>query len=243
MLIGLSHDPSLAAGVRTNVGQVNANEYPLTADAAFYLADGTLLGTASYDLRPFEFRQVDRVFEQFTHDPVEDGFVVVRVASGTGGQVLDATARLFAYASVIDNLTGDPTYVPSVALARPLPVQTTGYGSFTWTSIKSPAALCTEITRQVGMRFHLWVTMKAVGDSVTLDLWETPPSQYDPRGDNGPGVFVGTRSGGAITATYTGPMGGLACPVIPRRRANRRWWRRYQATYHGHFTAIYVRLR
>jgi len=118
-LIGLSHDPSLAAGFRTNVGIVNANEYPLTIDADFYLASGTLLGTASYGLQAFEFRQIDGAFEQFTRDPVEDGYVVVRMASGAGGQMLDATAKFFAYASVIDNLTGDPTYVPAITTAPP----------------------------------------------------------------------------------------------------------------------------
>ncbi len=113
-LIGLSHDPSLAAGFRTNIGLVNANEYPVKVEAAFSLADGTLLGTASYDLQPFEFRQVDRAFEQFTRERVEDGYVVVRIASRAGGQPLDATAKLFAYASVIDNLTGDPTHVLAI---------------------------------------------------------------------------------------------------------------------------------
>jgi hypothetical protein len=113
-LIGLSHDPSLAAGFRTNIGLVNANEYPVKVEAAFYLADGTRLGAASYDLQPFEFRQSNGAFEPFTGDRIEDGYVVVRMASGAGGQPLDATAKLFAYASVIDNLTGDPTYVPAI---------------------------------------------------------------------------------------------------------------------------------
>lgn len=111
MLIGLSHDPSLGAGFRTNIGLVNANAHPLTIAALFYLADGTSLGAVSYDLRPFEFRQVDRAFEQFTADRVEDGYVLVRMPSG---QRLDATTKFFAYASVIDNLSGDLTYVPAI---------------------------------------------------------------------------------------------------------------------------------
>ncbi len=118
-LIGLSHDPSLAAGFRTNIGLVNANEYPVTVEADFYLADGTLLGTASYELQPFEFRQLDRAFEQFTRERVEDGYVVVRMALGSGGRMLDATAKLLAYASVIDNLTGDPSYVSAIPTAQP----------------------------------------------------------------------------------------------------------------------------
>jgi hypothetical protein len=118
-LIGLSHDPSLAAGFRTNLGLVNANASPVKVEADFYLAGGTLLGTASYDLQAFEFRQIDGAFEQFTRERVEDGYVVARMTSGAEGQMLDATFRLFAYASVIDNLTGDPTYVPAITTAPP----------------------------------------------------------------------------------------------------------------------------
>ncbi|HVN33015.1 MAG TPA: PKD domain-containing protein [Thermoanaerobaculaceae bacterium] len=118
-LIGLSHDPSLAAGFRTNVGLVNANEYPLTVEADFYLADGTLLGTASYELKPFEFRKIDRAFEQFTRERVEDGYAVVRITFGAGGQPVEGAAKLFGYASVIDNITGDPSYVPAIRIAQP----------------------------------------------------------------------------------------------------------------------------
>jgi hypothetical protein len=107
-LIGLSHDPSLAAGYRTNIGLVNLSPAPITVEVDFYLGAGGFLGTLSYDLLPFEFIQTDKAFEKVTQDRVDDGYVSVKTT--TGG------AKFLAYASVIDNITGDPTYVPAIIL-------------------------------------------------------------------------------------------------------------------------------
>jgi hypothetical protein len=105
-LIGLSHDPTLTAGYRTNLGFVSASPAAIHVEAEFHLATGVKLGTTSYDLLPFEFRQIDKAFEQVTADVVEDGYIVVRTTT--------AGARFFAYAVVTDNLTGDPTYVTTL---------------------------------------------------------------------------------------------------------------------------------
>ena len=63
-LIALSHDPTLAAGYRTNLGFVNASPAEIRVEAEFYLSSGVPLGEKTYDLMPFEFRQIDRAFEQ-----------------------------------------------------------------------------------------------------------------------------------------------------------------------------------
>jgi hypothetical protein len=105
-LIGLSHDPSLASGFRTNLGLVNLSPAPIRVEADFRLGDGTYLGRVGYDLLPFEFIQTDRAFEQVTSSRVDDGYIVVRTTT--------AGARFLAYASVTDNVTGDPTYVPTI---------------------------------------------------------------------------------------------------------------------------------
>ncbi len=102
-LIGLSHDPTLAAGYRTNLGFVNASPAGIHVVADFYLATGAPLGQEGYDLLPFEFHQYDKAFEQVTHSVVGDGYIVVRTTT--------AGAKFFAYAVVTDNVTGDPTYV------------------------------------------------------------------------------------------------------------------------------------
>jgi hypothetical protein len=105
-MIALSHDPTLAAGYRTNLGFVNASPAQIRVEAEFYLATGVPLGERTYDLQAFGFRQIDRAFEQVTADPVDDGYIVVRTT--TPG------AKFFANAVVVDNLTGDPTYVDAV---------------------------------------------------------------------------------------------------------------------------------
>jgi hypothetical protein len=105
-LIGLSHDPSLAAGYRTNLGFVNASPALIRVEADFYLSTSAFLGRKSYDLLPFEFFQKDKAFEEVTSDVVNDGYIIVRTTT--------AGAKFFAYAVVTDNITGDPTYVDAL---------------------------------------------------------------------------------------------------------------------------------
>ncbi len=106
LLPGLTHEPSLASDYRTNIGLVNASPAPIHVEVELHLRSGARLGTVSLDLLPLEFRQIDKAFEQLTSDRVDDGYAVARTTT--------AGARFFAYASVIDNLTGDPTYVPAM---------------------------------------------------------------------------------------------------------------------------------
>ena len=105
-LLQLSHEPSLASGFRTNLGLLSASPVPLPVHVAFYLADGRLLGTTDVTLKPYEFRQLDKAFELVTSDPVPDGTITVSTPLSGG--------RFFAYASVVDNLTGDPTTIPAI---------------------------------------------------------------------------------------------------------------------------------
>jgi len=105
-LILLSHRRSSSSGYRTNIGFVNATGSKLRLDAALYLADGTHLGTKAYDLDPYEYRQVDKIFQSVTSSDVDDGYAVLSTTTSGG--------RFFAYASVVDNRTGDPVYITPV---------------------------------------------------------------------------------------------------------------------------------
>jgi hypothetical protein len=105
-LIGVSHDPTLASGYRTNLGFVNASPASIHVEAEFWLATGGFLGRTSYDLPPLGFRQIDKAFQEVTSDLVSDGYIIVRTTT--------AGARFFAYAVVTDNITGDPTYVDAL---------------------------------------------------------------------------------------------------------------------------------
>jgi len=102
-LIGLFHEPTLTSGYRTAVGLVNASPADVSVEVKLYNRFGVQLGTVTVPLKAYEFRQVERIFEQVTTQAVEGGYAVVRP--------ITAASKVFAYASVVDNLTGDPTYV------------------------------------------------------------------------------------------------------------------------------------
>jgi PKD domain len=104
-LLQLSHDPGLKVGFRTNVGLVNPTPVDEDVTLTFYSSDGTSLGTTTYTLKPYDYEQLDRAFELVTSNVVDDGFVTV---SNVGNGLF------FAYASVVDNITGDPTLIPVV---------------------------------------------------------------------------------------------------------------------------------
>jgi|GEM_PF-3162317 len=99
-LVQLAHDPSGASGFRTNLVLLSASGGPVDVEVDLYASDGTLLGSVTTDLEPYEYRQLNRVFELATPAAVGDGYAVVRTTTPGGA--------LFALASVVDNLTGDP---------------------------------------------------------------------------------------------------------------------------------------
>jgi hypothetical protein len=105
-LIQLSHNPTLASGYRTNIGLVNPAPIDIQVEIKFFDSDGVSLGKTDVDLLPYEFRQIDKAFELVTNDVVDDGYVVIRA--------ITPNTVFFAYASVVDNLTGDPTLIPSL---------------------------------------------------------------------------------------------------------------------------------
>ncbi len=108
ILIQLTHDGS----ARTNLGFVNLTDDFIDAGIDLHRATGEKLGSVGLRLAPYEYRQLTQAFATVTKAPVPDGYAVVRVIT-EGGRVL-------AQASVIDNLTGDPVFVPAVTALPPL---------------------------------------------------------------------------------------------------------------------------
>ncbi len=101
LLIGLSH----GADYRTNIGFASACGAPISVNVTLYAADGAQLGQATVELAPYSYEQVTDIFADFSTTDVEHGFAVVESSS--------PGAWYFAYASVIDNRTGDATYIPA----------------------------------------------------------------------------------------------------------------------------------
>jgi hypothetical protein len=104
---------SSTSSFRTNLGLVNATGHRTTVDVGLFDAAGTPLGSTAIVLRPYEMRQVGNVFSLVTTDEVPAGYATVRTE--TEG------ARFFAYASVVDNLSGDAIFIPA-QLDEPTPV-------------------------------------------------------------------------------------------------------------------------
>jgi hypothetical protein len=104
-LIHLAHDPSLLDGSRANLILVNGGDGTITVEVELYDGTGSEFGTVTRNLRSWEYRQLNRVFEEVTSSTVEDGYAVVRTTTPGG--------RLYALASVADNLTGDPIAIPA----------------------------------------------------------------------------------------------------------------------------------
>ena len=104
-LIQLEQGADDASGFRTNIGFVNVTASALDVTVALYRADGAKLATTTLALAPYEYRQITKMFLSAGAGTVVDGYAVVRTTT-VGG-------RLLAYASVIDNLTGDPIFVPA----------------------------------------------------------------------------------------------------------------------------------
>ncbi len=105
-VVPLSPDTDL---VRSNLGIVNAD----TSEAAFVVRihseDGSVVAQREYTLPAGSWRQINGVFASFGMAPVDRAFAEV-VSTPAGGQ--QSGTPLFAiYASLVDNSSGDPTYL------------------------------------------------------------------------------------------------------------------------------------
>jgi hypothetical protein len=103
---------SSSAAYRTNVGVVNTTGASVTLGFDLFTAAADALGSVPLTLRPYEMRQVPAVFTLVTNEAVEDGYAMVRTSTEGG--------RFFAYASVVDNLSGDAIFIPAQLDEPPL---------------------------------------------------------------------------------------------------------------------------
>lgn len=91
------------ADFRTDIGVANVSDSSATVTIDLHGADGTLLASRPVTLPPWGSTQVTRIFSKEGITTVDAAFAVVRNGSDT--------AAVQAYASVIDEDTGDPTYI------------------------------------------------------------------------------------------------------------------------------------
>jgi hypothetical protein len=98
-LVGLSESGNTNDGFRTNIGLANATGTMTTVVVALYSSDNGLVDTIEVTLAAYEQRQLNRVFPEAT----EVGSAVLTTSTPGGA--------FFAYGSVVDNKTADPTFI------------------------------------------------------------------------------------------------------------------------------------
>lgn len=92
---------------RTNVGALNLSSFAVSVAVSLFDAAGEQIGeTVVRTVAPFEYHQIDNVFGVSHAGTCDLGYALIDVQT-EGGSV-------WAYGSVIDNATGDPTTVPAL---------------------------------------------------------------------------------------------------------------------------------
>ena len=99
ILVGLSQSTDPATGYRSAVGLLNTGTTVATFHVDLYDDQGTLKGSLDQDVPPMSLFQIDKAYTKVTNDAVNNGRVNIKLTQGQG----------FAYASITDNITGDPT--------------------------------------------------------------------------------------------------------------------------------------
>ena len=92
-----------SSAFRTNIGAINTSESDETLRFTLYDAGGHVVGSTDRTIAPL--RVVQFPLDALASSPIIDGRVEVQVIAGSG--------TALAWASVIDNTTGDPIFVPA----------------------------------------------------------------------------------------------------------------------------------
>jgi hypothetical protein len=92
-----------SSAFRTNLGVLNTGDLDEIIRFTLYDAAGHAAGSTDRKVGPL--RVVQFSLEELTASPVIDGRVEVEVIAGSG--------KALAWASVVDNITGDPIFVPA----------------------------------------------------------------------------------------------------------------------------------
>jgi hypothetical protein len=92
----------LASGRRTNIGLVNLSENPVEVEVRFFAGDGSALGELNPQLPPFGYIQINEALADVGAADTADVRAEIEVVTDGG--------RVLAYASTVDNQTGDPVF-------------------------------------------------------------------------------------------------------------------------------------
>lgn len=92
---------------RTNIGFLSASGGSITVEVRLLAGDGSVFDSGTWVLEPFSYLQVTRIFEVLgVTTGVSNARAEIRIIEGTG--------PMFAYASIVDNASGDAIFQPAV---------------------------------------------------------------------------------------------------------------------------------
>jgi hypothetical protein len=105
LLVQLSHSADATSGFRTNIGFASASAQTSEVQLSLYQGDGSYLGGRRLQLQPFSASLLSDVLRGVSDQDLSDAYAIVRP--------IGEQARVFAYASVVDNHNGDSVYIKS----------------------------------------------------------------------------------------------------------------------------------
>jgi Leucine-rich repeat (LRR) protein len=100
-------------GHRTNIGFLNLDEGPVTVLTRLVAAGGNEVGTRSTTLDPWRWKQENDIFASSGAGAQDTAYATVDIQPPGG--------RVWAYASLVDTVTGDPTTIPLLGGTPPRP--------------------------------------------------------------------------------------------------------------------------
>ena len=110
VVFGLRED----ANFRSNVGFVNSYSSPRELTVTVHSASGEVLGDIPIRLSQYGYLQIERILREVDSEGVDRGYLTYAAS----------TRKITAYASVIDNKTGDAVFIPSEVMDPASPVPT-----------------------------------------------------------------------------------------------------------------------
>jgi len=99
--------PQLAKNTdfRTNIGFTNACGKTINVIVKIYEGNGQLIGNKSYSILPYSNFQENDIIGKISNKDIDNAYAIIECNT--------EDAKFFAYASVVDNRTGDPIFIPA----------------------------------------------------------------------------------------------------------------------------------
>jgi hypothetical protein len=92
-----------SSNYRTNFGVLNLSDTELLLEVNAYNGNGEEIGNIKYEVPPYGFLQENEILSLFTAEDVLNGYIIVKSIS--------YDFKYIAYASVVDNRTGDGIFI------------------------------------------------------------------------------------------------------------------------------------